>query len=309
MSWRYCKNRSRVTTPQTSPVLISTFIYSKLDRQVLEKLAAVKLIATRSTGFDHIDIAFCRGRGISVSNVPKYGENTVAEHVFALLLTISHRMLEAVERAKTREFSPVGLQGFDLAGKTLGVIGTGAIGRRVVRIAKGFEMKVVAFDVAPDQRLAATLGFDYAPFDKILDVADIVTLHAPATPETHHLLSDREFARMKDGAVLINTARGSLVDQRALIQALRNGKISAAGLDVMADEPMIREEAELICSVFCGAQDLRNLIADHVLLRMPNVVVTPHSGFNTREAVGRIVEVTIENIQAFGEGRPKNTVV
>ncbi len=289
--------------------VVSTFIYSELDRQVLERLPAIKLIATRSTGFDHVDISYCRERGIVVSNVPSYGENTVAEHVFALLLAISHRMREATDRARNGEFSPLGLQGFDLAGKTLGVVGVGAIGQHVARIARGFEMQVIAYDPRPDEVLAGTLGFRYAPFNDVLAIADILTLHVPATPQTTGLLAGEEFARMKDGVVLINTARGSLIDPRALIEALRRGKVAAAGLDVMADEPMIREEAQLICSVFCNQHDLRNLVADHVLLRMPNVIVTPHSAFNTREAIGRIVETTIANIEAFIDGRPTNIVV
>lgn len=288
--------------------IISTFIYSELNQNVLERLPVIKLIATRSTGFDHIDTVYCAKHGIIVSNVPSYGENTVAEHVFALLLTISHRMLQAVDRARNGEFSPFGLQGFDLKGKTLGVMGAGGIGRNVIRIARGFEMKIVACDLRPDEALAQELGFCYAPFEDVLDVADVLTLHVPATPETNNLLSDKEFARMKDGVVLINTARGSLVDARALIEALGRGKVAAAGLDVLPDEPMIREEAELICSVFCNRHDLRNLVADHVLLGMPNVVVTPHSAFNTREAVGRIVDTTIENIKAFVASRPRNVV-
>jgi D-lactate dehydrogenase len=288
--------------------IISTFVYSDVDRRVLEQLAAVKMIATRSTGFDHIDLAYCGERGIIVSNVPTYGENTVAEHVFALLLTISHRMREAIERARSGPFSPLGLQGFDLAGKTLGVLGTGSIGRNVIRIARGFEMAVIASDLNRDEALARSLGFRYASFEEVLGAADILTLHVPATATTHNLISDSQFAQMKDGVVLINTARGTLVDARALIEALRRGKVAAAGLDVLPDEPMIREEAELICSTFCNQRDLRNVVADHVLLRMPNVVVTPHSAFNTKEAVGRIVRTTIENIEAYIAGRPRNTV-
>lgn len=302
------KTKSSLSRSFSDAEIVSTFIYSEIDRGVLDELPALKLVATRSTGFDHIDIDLCAERGIAVSNVPTYGENTVAEHVFALLLTISHRMLEAVDRARNGEFSPLGLQGFDLAGKTLGVLGVGSIGRNVIRIAGGFEMKVVACDLRPDEKLAQRLGFRYAPFDDVLGAADVLTLHLPATPETNKLLSHKEFSRMKDGVVLINTARGDLIDMQALIEALRRGKVAAAGLDVLPDEPMIREEAELICSVFCNKHDLRNLVADHILLRMPNVVVTPHSAFNTREAIGRIIDTTIENIISFVDGQPRNVV-
>lgn len=143
--------------------VVSTFIFSRLDREVLEQLPALRLIATRSTGFDHIDIDYCASRGIAVANVPSYGENTVAEHVFALLLAISHRLPEALERAQRGHFSPEGLQGFDLAGRTLGVVGTGRIGQHVIRIARGFQMRVLAYDTAPQPRIAAELGFHYIP--------------------------------------------------------------------------------------------------------------------------------------------------
>ncbi len=288
--------------------IVSVRIYSKLDRDVLEKLPALELIATRSTGYDHIDTRYCADRGVSVSNVPSYGENTVAEHVFALLLGISHRMREAIERARSGHFTPEGLEGFDLQGKTIGVIGTGNIGTHVIRIARGFAMKVLAFDVKPQPRLAAEYGFSYATLDELLTGSDIVTLHVPALPQTEHLIDERAIARMKQGAVLMNTARGSIVDTRALIEALRSGKLSAAGLDVLADEPLIREEAELISSIFANQRDVRELVADHILLSMPNVIVTPHSAFNTREAIARIVSTTVGNIVSFLDGAPTNVV-
>lgn len=288
--------------------ILSTFIYSRLDRQTLESLPALRLIATRSTGFDHIETDYCAARGITVCNVPSYGENTVAEHVFALLLAISHRLPEAIDRAQRGHFSPTGLQGFDLAGRTIGVVGTGKIGRHVIRIAKGFGMDVQGFDTRPDMRLAEELGFRYVDLDELLGTSDVISLHVPSTPETRYMLSSKAFSRMKGGVVLNNTARGDLIETRALIQALMSGKVAAAGLDVLPDEPLIREEAELVCSIFCNQHDLRNLVADHLLLRMRNVIVTPHSAFNTREAVGRITETTVENIQAFADGRPRNVV-
>jgi len=288
--------------------IVSTFIYSDLGRGVIEQLPKLKLLATRSTGYEHIDTVLCAERGIAVSNVPSYGANTVAEHIFALLLSISHRMPEAIERAQRGHFSPFGLQGFDLAGKTFGAIGTGSIGRHAIQIARGFAMKVLAFDVKPDADFAAKAGFEYVGLDELLARSDIVSLHVPSLPSTHHLLNGKAFAKMKDGVVVINTSRGDLIETGALIQALTSGKVAAAGLDVLPDEPMIREEAELIHSIFSKEHDLRNLVANHVLLRMRNVVITPHSAFNTREAVGRIVETTAENIAAFLDGHPQNLV-
>ena len=289
--------------------IVSPFVYSKLDAGVLAGLPNLKLVATRSTGYDHIDLAWCRAHGVAVCNVPDYGDHTVAEHVFALLLGVSRHLAEAVERTRRGNFSQSGLRGFDLHGKVLGVIGTGRIGRRVIGIAKGFGMDVVAFDVRPDEAAAHQMGFRYAPLDEVLTAADVVTLHLPATPQTIGLLSDREFGLMKAGAVLINTARGNVVDTAALVRTLAGGRLAAAGLDVLPEEPAIREEAEIFrAEAGPEAHDLKALVANHVLLRFPNVIVTPHNAYNTDGAVGRIIETTLGNIEAFGRGTPQNLV-
>jgi D-lactate dehydrogenase len=287
---------------------VATFIYSKLGRETLEKLPNLKFIATRSTGFDHIDLDHCKERGITVSNVPDYGDNTVAEHVFALLLTISHRMREALDRTRKGDFSFKGLRGFDLMDKTMGIIGTGNIGRHVARIAKGFGMNVLAFDVKQNEEAAREIGYEYVEMDELLRQSDIVTLHVPANEETKHLISTEEFDKMKQDAVLINTARGEVLDNQALIGALSEGKLLAAGLDVLPEEPVIREEAELLRSVFQREHNLDNLLIDHVLLRLSNVYITPHSAFNTKEAVNRILSTTAENLARFAEGEPQNVV-
>ena len=288
--------------------IISPFIYSDVGSRVLRQFKNLKLIATRSTGFDHIDMEYCNQHGITVCNVPVYGENTVAEHVFALLLSISHKMCEAVERARRGNFSQQGLQGFDLRGKTLGVIGTGNIGAFVIQIALGFGMNVIAFDVKLNQELVSKLGFRYVGMDELLRNADIITLHVPATPKTHHLISTKEFAKMKKGVVLLNTARGNILDTRALLHAIADGKVAAVGLDVLHEESTIREEAELLRSVHREQHDLQHILADHILLRLSNVIITPHSAFNTREAVQRILDTTIDNITAFAQGKPQNVV-
>ena len=288
--------------------VVSTFIYSDLDRPVLEQMSNLKMIATRSTGFDHIDLDYTQEHDIVIANVPEYGECTVAEHVFALLLAISHKIVQAVDRTRRGDFSPQGLQGFDLIGKTLGVVGTGSIGRCVVRIARGFGMDVIAFDVKPDQELAQSERFRYTDMDDLLALSDVITLHVPASPKTHHLISREEFEKMKDGTVLINTSRGTVVDVQALVRALSEGKVAAAGLDVLPEEPTIREEAELLRSVFRKGYDLETLLADHILLRLRNVVITPHSAFNTREAVERLLATTMDNITAFARGEPQNIV-
>lgn len=289
--------------------VVSSFVFSDLGRPILEQMPRLQFVATRSTGFDHIDIAYCKERGIQVSNVPTYGENTVAEHVFALLLAISHKIPEAVNRTRQGDFSQTGLQGFDLRGRTLGVIGTGNIGLKTIRIAKGFDMNVLAYDLSPDDAAAKECGFFYTSLTDLLSQSDIISLHVPGNKETHHMISDKEFAAMKDGAVLINTARGNVVDVKALLHALADGKVSAAGLDVLPEEPTIREEAELLRSFFTRKHNLENLLADHILLHMKNVIITPHSAFNTKEAVQRILKTTVENIDGYFSGNPPNLVM
>lgn len=288
--------------------IVSPFIYSDLSASVLIKLPKLKFIATRSTGYDHIDAAYCRERGIKVSNVPVYGDNTVAEHVFALILAISHKIIESADRTRKGEFSLQGLRGFDLKGKTLGVFGTGHIGLYVIEIAKGFHMDVIAYDLYPKADAAKRLGFRYAGIEDVLRKSDIITLHIPSTPATINFLSSKQFEMMKDGVVLINTARGNLIDVQALLHAIAGGKVAGVGLDVLPEEPVIREEAELLRSITLK-KSLETLLADHILLRLRNVIITPHNAFNTREAVQRILDTTIENIIAFVSGSPKNVVI
>ncbi len=286
--------------------IVAPFIYSDLSAGVLKHLGRVKLVATRSTGFDHIDLEYCKGNNITVCNVPVYGDNTVAEHVFGLLLAISHNLVAAVDRTRRGDFSQTGLQGFDLLGKTLGVIGTGSIGQCVIEIAKGFRMNVVACDVKQNEQLASKLGFRYVTMDELLATSDIITLHVPSNEKTRNLISGEAFAKMKDGVVLINTARGDIVDVKALVKAIADGKVAAAGLDVLPEESVIREEAELLHSVYHKKYDLETLLFNHILLRLRNVIITPHSAFNTREAVERILSTTVDNIASFSRGEPRN---
>ncbi|GIK83276.1 MAG: lactate dehydrogenase [Alphaproteobacteria bacterium] len=289
--------------------VVSTFVNSTLGADVLARFPHLKLVATRSTGYDHIDLAYCAAHGITVCNVPDYGDSTVAEHVFALLLALARHLVEAVERTRRGNFSQAGLRGFELHGKTLGVIGTGRIGRRAIEIATGFGMRTIAFDLHPDQDAARRLGFCYRGLDELLAAADVVTLHVPATPATAGLLSDRAFGLTKPGAVLINTARGNIVDVPALVRALADGRLRAAGLDVLPQEPLIREEAEIFrADVSPDGYDLKALVANHVLLRFPNVLVTPHNAYNTDAAVRRIIETTLDNIEAFARGAPRNVI-
>jgi D-lactate dehydrogenase len=288
---------------------LSVFINSHLHSHTLEALPNLKFIATRSTGYDHIDLAYCRARSITVSNVPVYGDNTVAEHTFALILALSRRVIQSYNRARSGDFSPAGLRGFDLRGKTLGVVGTGHIGIHVIRIARGFMMKVLALDSRPDKRLADALDFDYVDaLDALLVASDIVTLHAPLIAATQHMINRENIWRMKPGSLLINTARGGLVDTEALLAALDSGHCAGAGLDVFEEEALIKEEKQLLSNEY-NLEELRMVVKNLVLLRRENVIVTPHIAFNSVEALERILLTTIQNIQAFETGKPINLVI
>lgn len=287
--------------------VLSVFINSRITGELLRKAPRLRMIATRSTGFDHIDLAACRKRGLIVSNVPSYGENTVAEHTFALILALSRKVHQAYFRTIRGDFSFQGLEGFDLKGKTLGVVGTGHIGTHAIRIAKGFGMDVIAFDVVKNSLVAETLGFSYVPFEALLARSDIISLHAPYNAGTHHMINAGNIGKIKRGALLINTARGALVETAALAKALDEGILAGAGLDVLEGEELIKEERQILSHDY-PVDRLKTLLQNHILLNRENVVITPHIAFNSREAFLRILDTTVANIEGFLAGRPENVV-
>ena len=287
--------------------VLSVFIYSQVRARVLESLPRLRLIATRSTGYDQIDTATCRGRGVEVATVPSYGENTVAEHTFALILALSRHIHKSYVRVLQGNFSRAGLTGFDLKGRTLGVLGAGRIGLHVIKIGRGFGMEVLAADVHQDTFLAELLNFHYVPVDDLLARSDIITLHMPYSPATHHFLNAERIARIRKGALLINTARGALVDTGALLDALDSGILAGAGLDVLEGEELIKEEKQLLTTPL-AEEKLRLLLRQHLLTRRDDVVITPHIAFYSREALRRIVDTTIDNISSFLAGHPQHVV-
>ena len=287
--------------------IVSVFIYSKIDKHVLSKLARVKLIVTRSTGFDHIDLKKCKQRKVTVCNVPFYGENTVAEHTFALILSLSRNIHKSYMRTIRSDFSIEGLRGFDLKGKTLGVLGAGHIGLHVIRTAKGFGMEVLVYDVNQDHFLAEVLGFKYASFEKVLKNSDIITLHVPYNKSTHHLINKDTIKLIKKGAILINTSRGGIVDTESLIEALDKKILSGVGLDVLEGEELIKEEKQLLYDPK-KLQALGDIVKDHILLRRDNVVFTPHIAFYSQEALERILDATVENVINCLSGKSQNVV-
>lgn len=295
-----------VTDPEAEVLCI--FIESPVGETEMSRFPALKLIATRSTGFDHIDLAAAKARGITVVNVPFYGENTVAEFSFALLLALSRRIIEANARVRAGEFSPAGLRGFDLSGKTIGIIGTGHIGAHMIRMAQGFGMTIIAFDAFPNSDLSHTLNFTYVSLPELLAAADILSLHVPYNEHTHHLLNHENMPLIKKGARLINTARGAVIETEALVAALKSGVLAGAALDVLEDEGSLSAEPSLVKNQTASDEELRITVANHFLINHPHVVVTPHVAFNTQEAIERILTCTIENIQRFASGTPINVV-
>ena len=292
--------------------IISVFTNSIINKNIIDLLPNLKFINTSSTGFDHIDYEYAKTKGIQVSNVPIYGSQTVAEFTFALLLNLSRRVYWGYHQLREgTSFDLSQLEGFDLEGKTLGVIGTGKIGQNVVRIAKGFRMNVIATDPYPKDELAKEFGFEYVSLDNLLGQADIVTVHVPYIPETHHLLNNDNLAKIKKGAVLINTARGEIVETEGLLAALNDGRIKAAALDVLEGERDLKEE-RVIVSVndpkIERMEKMRKLVEDHILIDLPNVIVTPHMAFFTKEAVGRIMQTSVDNIKGFMAGALINLV-
>jgi D-lactate dehydrogenase len=289
--------------------VISTFIGSKLDKKILRKLPDLKLIATRSTGYDHIPLEECKKRKIAIANVPSYGEYTVAEHTFGLILTLSRNIHKAYYRMKSSEhFSYKGLEGFDLRGKTLGVIGAGHIGLHVIKIARGFGMNVLVTDQDQSSLLSEVLNFTYVELEELLKNSDVISLHVPYLPQTHHLINRSNVGLIKKGAILVNTARGGIIETDAIIQALDEGILSGVGLDVLEGEQMIREEKQVLTREY-SPEDLKLLVRNHLLMNRENVIITPHNAFNSREAVHRILETTKDNIQAFLEDRSLNRIL
>lgn len=270
---------------------------------VLERLkvAGVRLVALRAAGFNQVDLGAAQRLGIAVARVPAYSPHAVAEHAVALMLCLNRKIHRAYNRVRERNFALDGLMGFDMHGKTAGVVGAGRIGVAACRILLGFGCRALAYDPKPGDE-ARALGVEFVGLDELLRQSDIVSLHCPLTPRTHHLIDARALATMKDGAMLINTSRGAVVDTKAVIDALKARTLGSLGLDVY------EEEGDLFFKDLSG-----EILDDEVfarLLTFPNVLVTGHQGFFTREALGNIAQTTIQNLTDFETGGldPENVV-
>jgi D-lactate dehydrogenase len=275
---------------------VCPFVNCRLTEAVLTRMKAlgVRLVTLRAAGYNGVDLRAAANLGITVTRVPAYSPHAVAEHAFALLLCIVRKLHRANARVHDLNFSLEGLVGFDLYGKTFGCVGTGKIGAAAMAIARGFGFTVLAYDPFPNEKLAKELNFEYVPLDTLLAKSDVVSLHLPLTPESFHLIDARALEKMKLGAILINTSRGPIVDTEALVAALLSQSLSGVGLDVY----------ELEEGVFFN--DLSDhMLTDDVLARLltfPNVIITSHQGFLTREALANIADTTLANATAYERG-------
>ena len=276
---------------------ICVFVNDSCDAETVETLAAqgVELIALRCAGFNNVDLGACERAGISVVHVPAYSPHAVAEHAIALMLMLNRRLHIAYQRNRVGSFVLDGLTGFDMHGKSVGVVGTGQIGRVAAEILLGFGCRILAHDPYPDEALAARDGVEYADRERLLAESDIVTLHAPLLPSTKHWINEDAVASMKDGLMLINTSRGGLVETRALIDGLKSGRIGAAGLDVYEQES----------GVFFNDVSDKPLTDDLLarLMTFNNVVITSHQAFLTREALTNIAETTLASVAEYESGK------
>lgn len=269
--------------------VLSVFIQTPVQASLLHACPSLRLVCTRSVGFDHIDLETCKARGITVCNVPDYGSHVIAEHVFALLLSHVRHIEEGSARVEGGEFDYHGLRGMALRGKTIGIVGTGKIGRRVAQIAHGFGMRIIASDVCRNTDLEDLLGVKYVALHDLLTEADVITLHAPDLPETHHMINATSLKDVKQGAILVNTARGGLIDSQALLAALNAGKLRAALLDVLEHEQNFAENKELVTH--------------------PKVVTTPHIAFYADDSMRNMYLDCFDSIDQWKAGETPDHVV
>ncbi|MDD3593362.1 MAG: NAD(P)-dependent oxidoreductase [Candidatus Gastranaerophilales bacterium] len=289
--------------------VISCFTTSRVTREVLEQFAQLRLIALRSVGFNHVDTEYCQANGITVENTPNYGNKSVAEFAFGLMLDVTRRISKAYSAFKELNACHKCTTGYELGGKTIGVFGLGAIGREFAKLAYGFEMNILGFDMFENQEMKEKYNVEYVDFGTMLEKSDFISLHAPLTKETYHVFDEEAFKKIKPECVLINTARGELIDTQALYNALSKKEIAGAGLDVLESEEAISDPEYLIDVNRLHGNALKDTVLNNRLLQMDNVIITPHIAYNTHEAIGRILSTTISNIAAFAEGKVQNSVI
>ncbi len=288
--------------------IISVFTTSRVTKEVLEQFPSLRLIALRSVGFNHIDIDYCNNHDIVIENTPNYGNKSVAEFAFGLMLDVCRKITKAYTEYKEMDVTPQGLVGEELGGKTVGVIGLGAIGSEFARLAYGFDMKILGYDLSIKQNLIEDYKVEYTDFDRLLAESDFISLHTPLTKDNHHLFNEGAFKKMKNSAILINTARGELIDTQALYNALSQKLIKGAGLDVLESEETISDPDYLVDINRLNDCALKQTILNTRLLQLENVIITPHIAYNTKESIHRILSTMMTNINAFVDGVVENNI-
>lgn len=289
--------------------IISVFTTSRVTADVLKNFKNLKLIALRSVGFNHIDLEYCKTNKISVVNTPNYGNKSVAEFAFGLMLNVCRKIIPAETDYKNMIIKPETLMGTELGGKTIGIIGLGAIGAAFARLAFGFDMKILGYDLYPNKELIEKYNIEYTDFETILNESDFISLHTPLTKDNFHLFNAEAFKKMKKNAVIINTARGELIDSEALYNAITTGEILGAGLDVLESENTINDFDLVIGLNRLTKDELKNTLINSRLFQLPNVIITPHMAYNTNEAIERILNTTMENIKSFITDKIQNSVI
>ena len=279
--------------------ILSSFIYSQITKDVLNALPSLKLIVTRSTGMDHIDTEACKEKKIQIVNVPAYGVNTIAEHTFSLILALSRKIIPSVQRTQQGNFSLDGLRGLELANKTIGIVGFGSIGKRVAEISKAFKLTIIVHTSHPTEQLKDQYAVEFVDLPTLLRTSDIVTLHVPSVPETQYLINKGNIGTMKRGSILINTARGAIVETEAIVWALEQEILSGAGLDVLEEEKALKEERQLLTKEYIETGNLRVQLLNHVLLHREDVIITPHNAFNSQAALQEILDQTLKAIVQY----------
>jgi D-lactate dehydrogenase len=300
IEWRFmdCRLSTETAAAAHGARAVCIFVNDRADRRCLSALGAlgVKHVALRCAGFNGIDLAAAKELGLSVTRVPAYSPFAVAEHAVALLLALNRKIPRANNRVHDLNFSLAGLVGFDLHGKTAGIFGTGKIGRITAQILRGFGMRVLAFDPYPAPDWAKQHGVEYTHAQTLARESEVISLHSPLTPETHHIINAKALELMKPGAVLINVSRGALIDTKALIEALKSGRLGGVALDVYEEEEGVFFE-DLSGQILHDDELAR-------LLTFPNVLITAHQAFLTNEALAEIARVTVTNLAAFASGQP-----
>ena len=301
---------TKIDEPTKNTKILSVFTSSRLTEDVLNQFPNLQLIATRSVGYSHIDTNYCKNKGITVVNTPHYGDYTVAEFAFTILLNLVRKVFNAQEDLKAGIVDNQYF-GVELFNKKIGIIGLGGIGSKALKIASGFSMEILAHDPYQNKDLKEKYDFEYTDVDYICENADIIALFAPSTPENYHLINAERISKMKKSVVIVNTARGELIDTQALYNALLDNKIAGAALDVLECEEALAKSCVYFKDDVCNdVKCIKNTLINHKLLTLPNVIVTPHAAYDTKEAVNRIIDMTVTSFKDFkNQNELKNKVV